>query len=301
MRRCLFTFFAFVLLAQPSWAGCGLEDCSCVAEEPKPAEVRLTGSVEVRQTSFNYLGIPGNYSECNSRVELRDTALRLGAILPVISLHFIDETVTGLGSPLFYAEVDLGQHAGQSLDLGLQLESPWGDVEKGLAEDHSMFVPYVRNAFRIGTMNATVTAGYRAVIVDDEEAPEDASATRSMSLARGRWGEAPSALQLHAGHDSSQLNLVNPHEHHEVLWRAQVTTSPVYRNIRVGTLLDAQHVVDGSSDETFFLNGGGWFFPAVRSDSPSRHQLLGSADVGGEIRLANDAGDSPDLESARLC
>ena len=243
------TIVTVVLALFPRQAGahCGLENCPAGVDDTSVESVRWSASVEVRQTETDYLEIPVSYSQYVPRVDLRGTWWRVGAVAPIVTLRFLEQTQTGFGNPLFILQGRVVTRPAYKLDAGLQIEAPWGDTEDGLADDHTMLVPYVNAEWPTYLVDVDVSVGYRFVVLESGEASQASSAASHF----GR------TVQFHSGHYHGVAEtVIDPHTDREVLWRAEVSSARPLWRVTPSLLLDAQHVVGDEPGEDFFLNGG---------------------------------------------
>jgi hypothetical protein len=177
--------------------------------------------VEFRQTAFEYLTLDGDYFEVVPRAEFAGNTWQAGATAPVVTLHFLGETETGPGNPVFYGQARVLARTACDLYVGTQYEAPWGDTEHGRADDHSMLVPYVYSHARIARLALTTSVGYRFTILEGTESIAAAAPPALSNMAL-------TSIAFHAGHDHSIPTVVNPHEDQELLWRATAgTANPV--------------------------------------------------------------------------
>lgn len=249
-RSSLWIGIAAVLTATPSWGHCGLEGCPREGS-PEGSRWRVRGAVEARRTAFTYLRIDGDYLEIVPRVEVVEGGWQAGVLAPLVTLHFLEDTRTGAGNPVFFGQLRVSARPTHDLYVGMQGEAPWGDTEHGLADDHAMLVPYARSELRTRPLTLATSLGYRFTVFESE-----ASSAGALAPDLAASVASTSRIAFHAGHSHAAPTLVDPHEDRELLWRALVTTARPFLRVTPALSLDGQHVVRGTEDERTFLQGG---------------------------------------------
>lgn len=266
-----------ISLAPAAWGCCGLESCPRdPAPAPELSRVEIAGSIDVQQTSFDYLRIDGDYTEVMARAAFAAGRFRFVAVAPYVTLRFLDTTRSGAGNPVFTGEANVLQAGGGALALGLQYESPLGDSEHSLADDHTMFMPYVRADSRFRGVDLTASVGYRfSAFEPDAETAGDAAAAPPGRLDLAR-------IQFHAGHAHGIPVLVNPHDDREILWRAEAASVRPFAGVVPAAHMAAEHVLGDASDASFYLVGG----PALRVPlaGPVALETSASIPMGGGSR-----------------
>ncbi len=243
---------AVLLVATQARANCGLENCPADPIDAEGESARWSTSVELRETETQYLGIPTSYNHYVPWAEVRWDRWRSGAVVPMISLHFLGETRTGLGNPIFFAQGRITASEKSFLDAGVQFEAPWGDSEEGLADDHAMLVPYVSSQWGGSLVELDGSVGYRFVVYEDtpDEVSDAAAGSRSDL-------EGTRAIQFHAGHDHGVAEtVVDPHTDREMLWRLRTSSGRPLWRITPSLLLDGQVVVGEAVGGSSFTNAG---------------------------------------------
>jgi hypothetical protein len=235
------------LLSGPAAAYCGLESCPRSPQQAGDGW-SLSGGVDVRQTSFEYLRLGGDYTEVAPRADLAVGPLRLGAVAPLVTLRFLGETRTGAGNPLFAAEGRILDGGRGGVALGCQYEAPLGDADEGIADDHSMLMPYARADVGARGVRIVAQVGYRFT-ASEGGSGEAASAAPPAGARLAR-------LRFHAGHDHAAPRLVNPHDDRELLWRTTWSAARPLLRTHPSVQVAAAHVVGSEGGERHFVEGG---------------------------------------------
>jgi hypothetical protein len=199
-----------LLAAQGLQAHCGLNFC------PRDEDVagnRFTAGLALRQTGFDLADHGGQYTEVMPDFQYtRNGKLLLGANLAIAGLMVEGETRWGLENPLLYGEWRCFPGTDNRLSLGLQLELPFGDEEKGIGTDHTMLVPYVSFGKGFDPFFASATLGYNQAFGGGEEDTAD-----------------PAVLYVH------------PHEDREFLYRVSAGISVWDKRANPEIYLNGQH------------------------------------------------------------
>jgi hypothetical protein len=193
-------------------ASCGLQSCPRPAHETEAAALEF--EIRTRWVSFDADSLSGSYAVLAPRLLWRPfSRWTLGVEVPVTRLQAGGEVHTGLSNPLLTALYARRLSHAWSGEAGLQLELPLGDADRGLADDHTMILPWIGLRRDLGDVwNASALIGFSRAL----EA-EDASGTDTVPLAK----------VAHNGVDHGAANgapvYVNPHGDREIQWRFGVT------------------------------------------------------------------------------
>ena len=226
-RAGLAVFAAILCLASPALhSACGLNFCPRLEPEGKNT---LEIGLMVKQVGFDIGGNSGTYTDFMPEVlfNLKDRWV-FGVNLPIILLDVGGHAETGISNPMGFAEFRFEPTYGQRMGLGIQLEVPLGNDEKGMAGNHFMAVPYLSWAkplypfFVIGSVGG------------------------SFGLSDEHGHGAPDSTSHHASASPTSL-YVNPHENMEILYRIAGGTNLWNRKIKPELSINGQHVLTGDN------------------------------------------------------
>lgn len=245
----LVTLSTTLLLPTPVTAFCGLQSC------PRPAAhgetPMLEAGLRTRWVAFDIDGNEGSYVITAPRVFARHAGFTLGAEAPLTRLHNRSETATGFSNPVLMAQYARRLSTTWSGEIGLQVELPYGDQDKGLAGDHVMLLPW------IGARKDLGTSWYAAGMLGVSRAFGGHHGETGAPLAKA----AEVAKVTHEGHEhedgSTTPVLVNPHADREIQWRAATGWTRGRSTLEGFTL--AQHDITGeesASGSGFYLRTG---------------------------------------------
>lgn len=204
-------------------ASCGLHLCG---EPAADAAARFRAELSIQRVDFELPGSSGRYLQLLPRGEYRAGRWTWGAAVPLVFLRAAGREESGPGNPVIFGEFRAGPALGGTWALGSQLEIPWGDDEKGLAAEHSEWLPSVSWRREGVLLEPYVRAGFR-------------------------WS-------LSEGHGHAGVPLaVNPHAEKEFLYRAGVAGRRRTFPWKPELYLDGQHAFGADVPGPGFLSIGG--------------------------------------------
>lgn len=161
---CLGTVLTLPLSLRVATASCGLEFCPPTL--PDPAATPWNFQVDVRQTSFDFGSAEGNYTTSTPQLSWSGLPrVDAGAYLPVVALRVRgEETETGLGNAVLFAEGAAWSRPRTLFRIGAQFELATGDADRGLAADHTELLGYLRFDRDLGASSVFVTLGHRTAL-----------------------------------------------------------------------------------------------------------------------------------------
>ncbi len=170
-------------------SSCGLENCKCnitTRDDADTGKNSFSFDLGTRYTNFSFEKDDGYYTELFfhfSFVHKKDWMINFK--LPFTSLHFDDKETSGLSNPVLNAEKWFRKDSFVII-LGLQIEIPIGEEDKGIAPDHWELLPYAGFSFQAESYFLRTVAGYRFAVEDEKHS---ASPTNNEK-------------KYHAGHDN---------------------------------------------------------------------------------------------------
>ena len=215
-------------------ASCGLDQCPA---DPSH-ESHLLFSLGAKQVGYDLAGQSGDYRLALLRAEAGAGHWQAGLWLGLVDLDSPAGTRRGMTNPTLFLQRQLGPaDARWSVQLGTQLELPFGTDETAIRSDHTEWMPYARLALSSGRWLGSASLGWRESIGDDE----------------ADGGVAPAK---HAGETHGELLVVAPHSSREMAGRLALGARLNARGAIVQLSLDGQRVLaDGEPNDHFQLIG----------------------------------------------
>jgi hypothetical protein len=213
-RRLAASMLSLLLLVSSfsgaAFAACGLH---ALRETADPEKSALELSAGYHRVAFDLAGVTGAYSEFDP--EIRYAVLpgvTLGLQWPLLMLETPDMTHLGSGNPILFSEYRHALGQVQSLSLGLQMEAPFGDADKGLATDRFMGVAYAGLSRIFGRWFGGGTLGSSVMLpfMDPH---------RNMEMTGMAGMPDMDMPNMHGMESGSGMSPVHPHENWELLYR----------------------------------------------------------------------------------
>jgi hypothetical protein len=279
-----------VLLPVVAGANCGLQSCPRPAHEADASV--LQADLRTRWVTFDAAGVSGSYAVLAPRLLWRPlTRWTVGAEVPVTRLESQGEVHTGLSNPLLTALYARRLSHVWSGEAGLQLELPFGQTEHGLADDHTMILPWIglrRDIGAEGAWQASGLLGFSQALEFGESGDTDATElAKTAALAK-------TAKSAHSGVDHGDGGgvLVNPHGDRELQWRAGLARL-FGRSTAEAFALGQTDVSDGAAHAVHYVRAGASFeYTLTRAlglqilaHAPVTSARRSDAEIGAGIRL----------------
>lgn len=228
----LFAIYSIVFPTISS-AACGIDSCPAYR-----TVMKTTADYDVlissKYVDFALYGTEGSYVQ--SRVNFSYRAWQpymIGFQVPVTTLFWNDETLTGLSNPVVYGQWSSWLDRGVRLTLGLQVELPLGDSDSGIADSHFEFFPYARLQATMKEYTTLLHVGMRQ------------SLDAVLSPITGRTPEA-----------HTRLLFVDPHEAQELLYRMSIGRRLFRQQLTLSVYLDVIKEIGEFTDPIPVMRGG---------------------------------------------
>lgn len=198
--------------ASSGWAHHPVAEQSLGHEQPSSR-----AELEVAAAGFTLPGGQGNYVSATLGVDLSVTdRIATGVRVPFVVLHLRGNGArAGFGDLDMVGKVRVLGDGGRSLSLGVSVEAPTGDADRGLGSGHFELSPFVTGAWTTGRWHLHATLG------------------DSLSLGGAEHHEDAHSHAAEEGHGT----FISPHSDHELQYHAGVLfwVSPaVFANLTLG-------------------------------------------------------------------
>jgi|GEM_PF-5494955 len=187
-----------------------------------------------KYVDFALYGTEGSYVQSRVNISYRTwQPYMIGFQVPVTTLFWNDETITGLSNPVVYGQWSSWIERGVRLTFGLQVELPLGDSESGIADSHFEFFPYAR-------LQATMRDYITQLHVGMRQSLD--------SVLSPITGSTPEA--------HTRLLFVDPHEAQELLYRMSIGRNLFRQQLALSVYLDVIKEIGEFTDPIPVMRGG---------------------------------------------